>query len=236
MKPLIDLHTHTISSGHAYSTVKENIDGAIESGIRILGTSDHAMSMPGSPHIYHFHNLRVIKEEVNGIRMLKGIEANIIDYEGSLDVPEELMEELDYVIASLHPPCLVFGSIEENTNAVINAMKNKYVRIIAHPDDSRYPLDYERIVEAAKEYNVLLEVNNSSLNPNGYREGAWDNYRAMLKLCKEKGVKVILGSDAHIWYQIGRFENCEKLLSEISFPVELVVNYHEEILKELGLI
>lgn len=235
MKSLIDLHCHTISSGHAYSTVKENIEGAIESGIKILGISDHAPSMPGTAHIYYFHNLRVLKEEINGIRILKGIEANIIDYQGNIDIDQELMEQLDYVIASLHPPCIPFGSKEENTVTVIKAMENPYVKIIAHPDDSRYPLDYEKVVMAAKKNNVLLEVNNSSLNPNGYREGAWDNYRSMLALCKENKVNIILGSDAHIWYQVGVFNNCEKLLEEIDFPKELVANYNESILKSLGL-
>ncbi|GAB6169477.1 phosphatase [Clostridium carnis] len=236
MKSLIDLHCHTISSGHAYSTVKENIEGALESGIKILGTSDHGPQMPGSATVMHFYNLRVIKKEVNGIRMLNGVEANIIDYDGNIDIPEELLESLDYVIASLHPPCIKFGTKEENTKAILGAIKNKYVKIIAHPDDSRYPIDYKAMIIAAKENNVLLEINNSSLNPNGYREGAWDNYKVMLNLCKKYEAKVILGSDAHIWYDVGNFNNCEKLIKEINFPLELVVNYNEEDLKLFGLI
>ncbi|MGL5381306.1 phosphatase [Clostridium sp.] len=235
MKALIDLHCHTLASGHAYSTLKENVEGAIESGIKILGVADHGPNMPGGPHIFYFHNLRVIKDNINGIRVLKGVEANIIDYNGNIDIEEEVLEQLDYVIASLHPPCVSFGTKAENTNAVIKAIENKYIKIIAHPDDSRYPLDYEEIVKKAKEHNVLLEVNNSSLKPNGYRAGAWDNYRTLLKLCMEYEVKVIMSSDAHIWYDIGRFDNCERLFKEIGFPLSLVVNYHEEDLKKLGL-
>ena len=78
-----------------------------------------------------------------------------------------------------------------------------------------------------KEKNVLLEVNNSSLNSDGYRAGALDNYKIMLNLCKKYKVKVILGSDAHISYAVGKFPNCEKLLKEINFPDELVINYNE---------
>lgn len=232
MKAIIDLHCHTISSGHAYSTIKENIEGAIENGIKILGTSDHGPNMPGGPYIFHFGNLRVLKKEINGVRMLKGVEANIIDYDGNIDIPLDVLEQLDYVIASLHPPCLEFGSKEENTRAIIKAMGNPYIKIIAHPDDNRYPLDYEKIVKAAKKNKVLLEVNNSSLKPDSYRPGALDNYKKMLRLCIDNQVKIILGSDAHIWYDIGVFDNCEKLMKEIDFPKELVVNYNKEDLKD----
>ncbi|AYE35097.1 phosphatase [Clostridium septicum] len=235
MKAIIDLHCHTISSGHAYSTIKENIEGAIENGIKILGVSDHGPEMPGGPYIFHFGNLRVLRENINGVRMLKGVEANIIDYNGNIDIPEDVLEGLDYVIASLHPPCIPFGSIDENTRAVIKAIENKYVKIIAHPDDNRYPLNYEEIVKVAKKNNVLLEVNNSSLKADSYRPGALENYKTMLNLCRENKVKIILGSDAHIWYDVGRFDNCERLIKEVGFPEELVVNYNEKDLKELGL-
>ena len=232
MKAFIDLHCHTISSGHAYSTVKENIDSAAEKGLRYLGISDHAMGMPASPHIFHFNNLRVIPDEVKGVRILKGIEGNITNYSGDIDVPKALAEELDYVIASLHPPCVAFGTIEENTQAVLGAIANPQVKIIAHPDDSRYQLDYKAVVKSAKKHNVLLEINNSSLRPNGYRQGAWDNYRNMLEFCKKYSVRVILGSDAHICYDVAEFSNCEKLLSETNFPDELVINYNEADIKE----
>lgn len=232
MKSLIDLHCHTISSGHAYSTILENANEASECELKFLGMSDHAPNMPGASHLFHFYNLKAIPSTIKNVRILKGIEANIIDYNGNIDVPEDLTEKLDYVIASMHPPCIDFGSIEENTNAVINAMKNKYISIIGHPDDSRYPLDYERIVKSAKENNVLLEVNNSSLNPNGYRAGAFNNYKNMLSLCKKYKVKIILGSDAHMCYAVGKFPNCERVLKEVDFPNELVINYNEDDIKE----
>ena len=227
MKSFIDLHCHTISSGHAYSTISENIEEAVKCKLKFLGMSDHAPNMPGASHLFHFYNLKAIPKEIESVKILKGVEANIIDYDGNIDIPDDLGEKLDYVIASMHPPCVAFGSIEENTRAVIKAMNNKYVKIIGHPDDSRYPLDYEKIVKYAKEKNVLLEVNNSSLNSDGYRAGALDNYKIMLNLCKKYKVKVILGSDAHISYAVGKFHNCEKLLKEINFPDELVINYNE---------
>ncbi len=227
MKAILDLHTHTIVSGHAFSTVKENIEFASKRDIKYLGISDHAPNMPGGPHKFYFQNLKVIPREVEGVKVLRGIEGNIIDLDGNLDIDKDLYSGVDYVIASLHPPCVEAGTKEENTNAIIKAMDIEKVKIIGHPDDSRYPLDYEAIVLKAKEKNILLEINNSSLNPNSFREGAKENLIEMLKLCKEHNVRVIMGTDSHICYDIGKFDNCENLIELINFPKELVINYHE---------
>lgn len=228
MKALIDLHTHTIVSGHAHSTVKENIDEAIKKNLKFYGVSDHSVEMPGGPHLFHFHNMHVIPREVEKLKILRGVEANIIDYDGNIDVLDEIANKLDYVIASLHEPCLACGNKEQNTNAILKVMDNPNVKIIGHLDDSRWPVDYEVIVKKAKERNILFEVNNSSLNPNSFRQGAQVNYRTLLDLCEKYQAKVILGSDAHICYQVGDFKNAQKLLDEIGFPNELVLSYNED--------
>lgn len=232
MNAIIDLHCHTIASGHAYSTLKENIDEAKLKGLKYVGVSDHAPNMPGSTHPFYFGNLGVIKEEINGVKVLKGIEANIMDFDGNIDIPSDVVGKLDYVIASFHPPCINPGNIHENTKAILNVMENKEVKIIGHLDDSRYPVDYEKVVIKAKETSTLLEINNSSLRTNSFRVGAIENAKVLLNLCKKHDVKVILGSDAHIYYQVGNFENCTKILEEVNFPGNLVVNFNEEYIKE----
>lgn len=165
MKYLFDLHTHTVASGHAYSTLQELIVEAKKKELKVLGFSDHAPSLPGGAHIYHIHNMNIIPDRIEGLRVLKGVEANIIDYEGNIDIGGESLDSTDYLIASMHPPCIDSGTIEENTSAIIGAIKNPSVKIIGHPDDSRFPVNYEEIVLAAKENNVLLEMNNTSINP-----------------------------------------------------------------------
>ncbi|WP_250674104.1 phosphatase [Paraclostridium ghonii] len=232
MNAIIDLHCHTISSGHAYSTLKENIDEAKAKGLKYVGVSDHAPNMPGSTHPFYFGNLGVIKEEINGVKVLKGIEANIMDFDGNIDIPKDIIGKLDYVIASFHPPCINPGNENENTKAILNVMENEEVKIIGHLDDSRYPVDYEKVIIKAKETNTLLEINNSSLKPNSFRLGAIDNAKKLLNLCKKHKVKVILGSDAHIYYQVGSFENCIKIIEEVDFPGNLVVNFNEDYIKE----
>lgn len=231
-KPMLDMHCHTINSGHAYSTVKENIEIAAKKGIKYLGISDHAPNMPGSGHPFYFQNMYVIPREVDGVRLLRGIEANILDFEGSIDVDEEISNKLDYMIASFHMPCIKPGDMEQNTNSVIKVMDNEKVKIIGHPDDSQFSLDYDRLVKSAKEKNVLLEVNNSSMNPNSYRQGARDNDIKMLELCKKYKAKIILGSDAHICYSVGEFGYALDLIEEIDFPKDLVINFNEEDIKD----
>lgn len=228
MKYIIDLHTHTISSGHAYSTLEENARSAARNGIKILGMSEHAPSMPGAPHLFFFQNMRIIPAEIGGVKILKGIEVNIMDYKGTLDMPAIELEKMDYVIASLHPPCISPSSMDINTYGLIKIIQNPLINIIGHPDDSRYPLDYEHIVLAAKENNVLLEINNASLDPGGTRENALAKSEELLRLCKKHGVSVILGSDSHISFNIGNFGLCQTLLDKVDFPEALIVNTSEE--------
>ena len=228
MKPLFDLHVHTISSGHAYSSLKENIEAARERGLSSVGISDHAPAMPGAPHIFHFANLKVVGESILGVRICKGIEANILDFDGSIDVEDRNARKLHFVIASLHTPCISPGTTEENTRALLGAMKNPLVKIIGHPDDDRYPLDYEELVSGAKREKVALEINNSSFRSESARQNGRENAAYMLSLCRREEVPVILGSDAHIWYDVGEFSLCLELLDELNFPPELVLNYTME--------
>ena len=233
MKPLFDLHTHTTASGHAFSSLKENIQEAAQKGLAVLGTSDHAPAMPGTTHPIFFTNYKAIPDELMGVHILCGIEANIVDGQGQIDVEESMCGKLDYIIASLHTPCIRSGSREENTRAITGAMKNPYVKIIGHPDDDRYPLDYELLTDAAREYGVALELNNSSFRPTSGRQNASVNARILLEKCREKQVPVILGSDAHIYCDIGRFDEACAMLAQCGFPEELVLNSRLEGLKQV---
>ena len=224
MKYKMDLHTHTIASGHAYSTLQENIVAAKELGLRVLGLSEHGPAIPGGPHMMFFWNLKIVPRQYGDLRLLCGAEANIMDADGTLDMDDFTLSRLDYCIASMHTPCLKQVSMEENTLAAINAMKNPYVTILGHPDDGRYPLDYEALVRAAVEQKVVLEVNNSSVHPLSPRKGAAENILSMLEWCKKYECPILLGTDSHISFDIGRFDAAEKLLEQAGFPEELVVN------------
>lgn len=166
-----------------------------------------------------------------GIRLLLGCEANILDPEGNLDLSDKILSGLDLVIASLHLPCMKPGTRNENTKAYLSAMKNPYVNIIGHPDDGRYEIDYRALVEGAKEYGKVLELNNHSIQPNCTRQNAMENDIRMLNLCKEYGVPVVIDSDAHFDILIGEFDEATALLESLDFPKELVLNRSVDALK-----
>ena len=233
MKSIMDLHTHTVASGHGYSTLKENIQEAQKTGLKFLGFSEHGPAAPGGPHIFFFRNFRCIPRQYGELRLLCGVEANIMDYEGTLDLEEADLKRMDYVIASMHISCVKPGSREENTQAAIKAMRNPYVKILGHPDDTRYPLDYEAVVRAARKEGVALEINNSSLHPDAVRVGARENITELLKFCKEYQVPVLMGTDSHIADTIGDFDRAENLLKEVAFPEELILNYCPENINKL---
>lgn len=234
MKILIDMHTHTLSSGHAYSTIDENMKAAAAKGMKMVAMTDHTPAMPGGAHAFHFANLRALPKALYGVRLLKGAETNIIDYDGNIDLEEDVLTGLDMAIASLHPPCLDFADEKTITSCIEKAMENPFINIIGHPGDNRYPMDYERIVRKSLETGTLLEVNNASLKPGSFRPGVRENLVIMLKLCKEMHVPIILGTDAHFYTEIGAFEESIALLKELEFPEALIMNLHmEELLKML---
>lgn len=228
MKIYMDLHTHTIAAGHGYSTLQENIEAARAAGLKYLGLSEHGPKMWGGPHEFFFANYKVIPRQYGDLRLFCGAEANIMDYDGNLDIREDLQDKIDYMIASMHTPCVKPGTKEENTRACIQAMKHPGVKILGHPDDSRYPLDYEALVQAAKEEQVALEVNNTSLLPRSPRKDGREKVMEILRLCRQYRVPVCMGSDSHICYSIGNFEAALSLLREMEFPEELILNTNPE--------
>ena len=108
---------------------------------------------------------KVIPKEVDGVRLVNGIEANIFDEHGSIDVEEPILSKMDYIIASLHTPCIANLGIVKNTAALVGAAENLNVTVIGHPDDDRYPIDPDEVAAAAAENHTAIELNNGSLNP-----------------------------------------------------------------------
>jgi len=232
MKLLFDLHTHTLPSGHAYSTIDEMAKEAAAKGLDLLGISEHAPAMPGTCGIYYFQNLKVVPRRKHGVDLMLGSELNIIDYQGNVDMDIRTMKEMDINIAGFHLPCIEPGTIEQNTSAVIGAIKNPYINIIGHPDDSRYPLDYEAVVCAAKEHHTLLELNNASLNPDGFRLNTYENDTTMLKLCKKHAVPIVISSDSHVSNDVGAIYYAMEIIHDVEFPEELIVNTKRSLLFE----
>ena len=224
MKDLLDVHIHTIASIHAYSTIRESIAAAKERGLELVGISDHGPALPGSIHEMYFRNFKVIRDKDFGIGVVMGVELNIMDFSGSTDLREDTIKRLDYAIASLHDLCITPGTVEQNTAAIIGAMRNPYVKIIGHPDNPQYPVDFDVIARAAKENHVLLEANNSSYVSTGSRAGSREKAAELLAACKRCGTMVIMGSDAHIDLDVGNHASSREVIEAAGFPEELVIN------------
>ncbi len=232
-----DIHTHSIASGHyTTDTVTDLLKSAVQKDLKLLGISEHGPAIPHSCNVNYFRNLAFAPSMRLGIRVLYGAEVNILDYEGRLDLDNQIMERLDYCIAGMHVPCIKPGTVEENTNAFIQAMKNPYIRVLAHPDDVKYPVDYRKLIEAAMENHVFLEINNSSLAPDGYRGAVKENDLRILKLCREYNYPVLLSSDSHGGQNVGNFTYALELIRETGFPTELILNRSaDHLLHLLGL-
>lgn len=232
MDILLDVHTHTIASGHAYSTLQEMAREAADRGLQILGITEHSPGIPGTCNPIYFRNYHVVPRTMYGIELLLGAELNIIDYQGNIDLEDWYFRMLDIRIAGIHSLCYKSGTIEENTQAMVGAISNPHVHIISHPGDGTVPLLFPPIVEAAKEHHTLLEINNSSLKPIRNKPDARKNNIEILQLCKKHEIPVILGSDAHISFDIACYDNIYPLLQETEFPEALIMNDKVEKFKQ----
>ena len=224
MTDIIDIHTHTIASMHAYSTIREMATMAKERGLALIGISDHAPAMPGTFDEMYFHNFRVVRPAAYDIDIIMGAELNIMDSMGTVDLPEKVLRKLHYAIASLHDLVIAPGTLEENTAALIGAMTNPYVVIVGHPDNPAYPVDFDAVARAAADAHILIEMNNASHNPSGSRPGSDRLARELLAACRRHGAHIIMGSDAHIDIDVGDHSYTHAILAELDFPNELVLN------------
>lgn len=224
IQPLLDVHTHSVVSGHAYSTLTEMITAAQAKGLKIFGLTEHAPSLPGACQPIYFRNLHVVPRQWGDMRVLLGAEVNILDTKGNMDFAEEDLARLDICIAGIHSLCWQGGTKDENTEGLIKVIRNPWINIISHPGDGTADLHLEQVVLAAKEAHTLLEINNSSLKPVRNKVAAIPNNLELLRLSKKYEVPVILGSDAHITFDIANYEHIYPLLQQTDFPDSLIVN------------
>jgi putative hydrolase len=218
----IDTHTHSVLSGHAYCTLNELCLEAVSIGMQRFVLSEHGPLMPrGTPFFLPMTNAG-FPNTFHGVRVYYGLECDIADYNGGFGADVERFQHyLEFGTASLHSVVLKSGTVEQNTSALIGALKNKYIDIIGHPGNTSFPVDIEKVVLTAKAYNKLIEINNHSFV---HRAGCEANCLEFARLCKKYGVRVAVASDAHISGMIGRVPAALEKLNSIDFPAELVVN------------
>ena len=231
MKPLIaDVHMHTLMSGHAFGTIREMAAAAAEKKLQLIGVTEHGPGIPGTCHPIYFLNFEDAPRTLYGVEMLYGSEVNVLP-EGGLSLERRYLDRLDYAIAGIHGFCYKDAGIVKNTDALLKCMEDPKVRIISHPDTSLFPLDYAALVQGAKDYQVALEVNNSSLLKPELRPGCVENYRVMLPLCMEHNAPIVVNSDAHDPNLVANFSAAWALLEETGFDDSLILNTDVQKLK-----
>jgi len=218
----VDSHTHTIASGHAYSTLAENVAVAAGRGIKLLAITDHGPALPGSAHILYFMNMRVIPRIIDGVGVLRGAEANIINNNGKLDIGTDILQRLDIVLGGFHVQTFEPKNKTVHTDAVIKAMESGQIDIFAHGGNPLYPIDINEVAKAAAEYRVLIEINNSSFTSS--RQGSEANCKALAQAVATHGGQLTFGTDAHIASRVGIFNQCVSLTQSIDFPEEQIIS------------
>lgn len=218
----VDLHMHTVASTHAYSTLHDYIAAAKAKGIKLFAITDHGPDMADAPHYWHFVNMRIWPRLVEGVGILRGIESNIKNTAGEIDCTGPMLDALDLIIAGFHEPVFPPQDKATHTEAMIATMANGDVHIISHPGNPKFEIDIPAVAAAAAKYNVALELNNSSFTHS--RIGSGPNCRAIAEAVRDAGGWLALGSDSHTAFTLGDFTECRKILDEINFPAERVLN------------
>ncbi|HEX7364189.1 MAG TPA: DNA polymerase/3'-5' exonuclease PolX [Dehalococcoidia bacterium] len=192
-----DIHVHTDWSD-GQDTLKDMAEAALELGYKFLAITDHsagrgiANGLTEERLRQQIKEIRQLNDKLKGIRILTGTEVDI-RADGSMDLPEKLLADLDVVVAAIHSA--MKQPEEKITQRLVGAIKNPHIDIIAHPTcrllGEREPaaVDLEAVFQAAIKYNKALEINAM---PSRLDLKDIHIFRA-----RELGVKLIIGTDAH---------------------------------------
>lgn len=235
-----DYHTHTIFS-HGKGTIRENVESAIKKGLKEIAICDHGPKHAGFG--VKRKNFQVMRNEIDAlnkeykdIKILLGVEANIIGYDGEIDVNDEIIKLLDILLVGFH-----FGAVpkslgdaykmfvlnylgryskgaamkarELNTQAVINAINRYDIDLITHPG-AKVDIDTRELARAAFKRSTALEINAS----HGFLTVEY------IKIAAQEGVKFMINSDAHTPENVGNVEKGIKRALEANLSIDRIIN------------
>lgn len=216
-----DLHCHTVASAHAYSTVKEIVETCAAKGLSAVAITDHGPALPDSPHLWHFDNQRILPRCVGDVRLLRGAEVSIVDFQGGVDLDERMLRSLDWTIASFHGPACAPGTPEDHTAAYLALISNPLIDVLGHTGSVEFPYDVETVVKACAAAGKCMEINVGSFR---VRPTAIPNCRRIADACRRHGALVVVDSDAHTCWDVGEFGPALDLLDSVGFPEERILN------------
>lgn len=245
---LCDIHTHTLFSRHAYSSLEEQVRAAHEAGLELIGISDHftgmLFDMQTLRNFQYFINMNIWPREWHGVYLLRACEVDIVDANGHLfgwdnhlsadivgdyrepyTLKDKVFSECDYVIASVHTKEWAKGRTpKELAAAYIAALEDPKVFILGHVGRSGLDFELAPVLEAARDLSKCIELNESSISGTPQRQEAmYKKCRAIADAAAEAGVCLSYGSDAHISVDVGKQSKISTMIDELGIPDELLV-------------
>jgi putative hydrolase len=218
----VDLHTHTVASGHAYNTILEIARDAADKKLEAIAITDHGPALGFIEYPNYFHCLRRVPEELFGVKILKGCEANVLDQRGNIDISEKLQKRLDIVLVGLH----ILGGFKrgsdpkKNTAALIKAIEKNRIHIIVHPFRPELPVEIDKLFAACLKHQVLLEINLHILQKNISDPEHLRNTKRLIDLVVKNKTKLTINSDAHFISEVADDRTLKKLPFKI--PPEII--------------
>jgi putative hydrolase len=220
----IDLHVHTVASGHAFNTLEEYADCAEKKGMKAIAITDHGPNLKGSSQSAYFSVLcYIVPETMGSVRILKGIEANILDTDGTLDVPFHAKQKLDLVLTFLHPfTAYRDGGERANTKAILSAFeRNPCIDILVHPLASWFPVDVKEIVQNACAHGIAIELNENMFRSQKIEER---KIACMVETTLSVRGMFVVSSDAHHVSVLGNDTFSREIIRKYAVPESSILN------------
>jgi putative hydrolase len=214
-----DLHVHSLFSSCGLHTFLELIEHGRRIGLKAMAITDHGRAVGGHLTSVFFERFR---PPFDDIKIYKGIEHNVLNESGAIDVEWPIMPFVDILLLGVHPNLTSGRSKDYYTDMAIAALdKNPFIDILSHPNDPMYPLDYKVLAKKARETGLALELNNSKIL---YKRSTIEDALELIHACREAGCLMVVNSDTHALLELGRDEAVRPLLEKAKFPAELIVN------------
>ena len=232
----IDLHIHSIFSGHAYGTFYEIIDYAAKKKMNTIAISDHGPAVTGQFVRHHFDMGPRAPKTYKGVRILWGCEANPIDHKGNIDLREKTKKKLGCLLIGLHDdgPFKDKGK-KKNTIAFIKCLKKHMPHIVTHPSRKFYDCDVEKICQAACDLDILLEISIGQLIRLEHkgRGESLEDMKTVVKVAKRNKKKIIINTDAHFLHEIGDDTILKKYIKRLGLTKDMIINNYPKELEKL---
>jgi putative hydrolase len=216
----VDLHVHSLASSCGLHTILELLCHGKTIGLKAMAITDHGLGVGnGRLTSVFFERFKCPYED---LILYKGMELNVLDDKGNVDIIWQYVPFIDILLLGVHPNLPPHGSRDQYTSMLCAAIeKNQFVDIISHPNDPAYPLDYLRIATVAHKHGMALELNNSKVL---YRRSSVEDALELIAACKQAGCPMAVNSDTHALHELGGDEAVSPLLKKARFPMESIIN------------